>query len=475
MKPRLTLAQLGHRTVQDNIVVPPLGLMSIASWVREKGLADVTIHTQRLDNWSDDVLARQMIADSPDFVGISSTTHSLGSMQYICKALREALPDAAILAGGPHVSAVGGLASLRSVEADFAVPGEGEQAVELILRHAMNGHDYAGIPGIAWRDEADEIILNPGTVPKIGNLDTLPFLAYDLLDLPKFWSLRGMGVYLGRRYAGLSTSRGCPYDCNWCHCIHGKRFRGQSAERILAEMEALIQQYDIECFEFYDDVFNLDSGRLLDFCEGKVERGLDFHFSFPSAVRADIITNDEIDALVDCGLDFSSFALESGSPRIQEFSGKRLNIGKLVDAVEHTASKGIYTNGFAMMGHPTETEEDLQMTIDVARESRLHACQFFIVTPYPGTPLYRWAEQNVPDRLTKVQYTDSNFFQMKANLSEVPDDVLFAYQRNAYRSFYSIPSRWIRIPRDIPSKRMLMSATGAVVRRLFRPFFRRVA
>ena len=68
------------------------------------------------------------------------------------------------------------------------------------------------------------------------------------------------------------------------------------------------------------------------------------------------------------------------------------------------AKKNVYTNGFCMMGFPTETEEELQMTIDTATNSMLHTASFFTVIPFPGTQLFEWLKQNKPEKIKNLNY-----------------------------------------------------------------------
>ena len=143
-------------------------------------------------------------------------------------------------------------------------------------------------------------------------------------------------------------------------------------------------------------------------------------------------------------------ALESGSPRIQKVIGKNLDIDKYVENVNYAASRGVVANGFAMMGFPTETEEDLQKTIDITCRSKLHTVSYFTTTPFPNTEMYRLAQERFPERLRQINYNDMEYAGLAVNLSDVPDDLLFAYQRRANRRFFLNPNRLGRLIRDYP-------------------------
>jgi len=223
-----------------------------------------------------------------------------------------------------------------------------------------------------------------------------------------------------------------------------------SAERIVEEIEYLQNKYRINDFEFLDDNFNFDSKRVLDFSELVSKKGLKFKAAFPNAIRADLVTEEVAEAFYNFGTYMCSFALETGSPRLQKFTHKNLDIPKFLNAIDMMTKKKIYANGFCMMGFPTETEEELQMTIDVADGSSLHTASFFTVIPFPGTHLYDWVKQNKPEKLKDLRFTDLDFADARINLTDLPDEVLFDYQRKANKKFYTNPKRIVRLIKDYP-------------------------
>jgi anaerobic magnesium-protoporphyrin IX monomethyl ester cyclase len=452
---RLFLANIGRRTATYYLATPPMGILYLASYLRTKFELDIKLVNQRAEDLSTDQVVRRAAAFGADIVGFGCITtggHMLGDLT---RKARQALPNALILVGGPHTSAFRELV-MEGTEADAAVVGEGELAFEQIIRERFDGAgDFSRIPGLIWRDRDGQVITNPGQTPMVEDLDTLPPPAYDLIDLRKYWPLQSMTPLPKRRYISLVSSRGCPYQCMWCHNIFGKRFRAHSPERMIDEIEQGIRRWGITDVEFLDDIFNLDKKRVIEFCDLVHRRNLRFKITFPNAVRTDILDRDVVDALADTGLYFCSFALEAGSPRIQQYTGKRLNIPQFLQGVEMAVSRGIFANGFAMLGFPTETEADMQQTLDVACASKLHTVSFFTVMPFPHTRLYDEVMRLHPERLAHMNYDNVNYATAKVNCSEVPDEVLYYYQREANRRFYLSPKRILRILRDYPQPQWL--------------------
>ncbi|MCP4641430.1 MAG: B12-binding domain-containing radical SAM protein [bacterium] len=428
---------------------PPLGLLYLAAYVREKFNLEIRLVDQRLENCSIDELARQVVEFEPDILGIGSVSAAGVLIPELTEKVRSACPDTLIALGGPHASA-SKEAALTGNDADLVVVGEGELTFERIIETYLDNRDYSEIPGLVRRESEGEAVTNPGVVPFVADLDSLPMPAYDLIDVRRYWLLHSFVLVPRRKYISLMSSRGCPFLCNYCHKIFGKRFRGHSPERLVDELEYFVGKYGARDVELLDDVFNYDYDRALEVCELIGKRDLKIKMAFPNGLRTDTLDEELIDAMVDVGFYYASFALESGSPRVQKHMGKRLDIDAFLKNVEYATNHGVFGNGFAMLGFPTETEAEMRETVDVMCGSRVHTGQFFTVTPFPGSELYDEVARTMPERLEALDLSHSTFGRMKVNLSDAPDEVLFACQREANRRLYLNPNRVLRLLRDHP-------------------------
>lgn len=454
MKVRVFLANVGLRRPLYPLATPPMGLLYLAAYLRRQFDTEIRIVNQRLDNISADELARQAAAFDPHIVGLSSFTTFAFMLGEVSRKIKQVLPNALLAIGGPHVSATG-VASLEKTAADLALPGEGELGFEQIIHAWLERAGFDRIPGLFWRSADGQIIHNPGTLPLIEDLDSLPMPAYDLIDVPAYWRRQSIAPVYRRRYISLMSSRGCPYGCMWCHKIFGRRIRFHSADRMVEEMACFGRTYHVNDFEFLDDTFNFRRPRVLQFADELHRRDLKVRLAFPTAIRGDIVTQEVVDALSSAGTYLCGFSLETGAPRLQQLMNKRLDIPKFLKAVEMTARRGIYVTGFCMMGFPTETEDELQQTIDVACASRFHTASFFTVTPYPGTPLYDYVQQHTPEKLARIDYENMDLSAMNVNLTDLPDQVLYNYQRKAMRKFFMNPRRIASLIRAYPQPWML--------------------
>lgn len=250
----------------------------------------------------------------------------------------------------------------------------------------------------------------------------------------------------GRNYASLFTSRGCPYDCVYCHSIQGRRFRARSPELVLEEIRWLYEAMGVDEFHIMDDIFNFDRDRMHAICRQIIESGMKVHLSFPNGIRTDLLTEEDIDILEKAGVYKIWFAIETRSKRLQKEINKRNDFDRI---------DPIIANSFFMIGFPTETVEEMAETIDYAVDSDLDAAAFFQVIPYPGTKLWEWAIKtngHLADTFSfkPEQFHFSSGHSATTHLShrELTFLVLSAYFR-----FFTRPSRLIRLFRKTSSKK----------------------
>ncbi|HOM49181.1 MAG TPA: hypothetical protein PLQ42_06490, partial [Candidatus Hydrogenedentes bacterium] len=157
--------------------------------------------------------------------------------------------------------------------------------------------------------------------------------------------------------------------------------------------------------------------------------------------------------------------------RIQKFMGKNLNIPAFLKTAEWFDKKKVFTNGFVMLGFPTETEAEIKTTIKVATDSALHVASFFTVTPFANTALARYVEEHMPDKSFTPEMNDMEYWSAKINLTGLPDDVFFSYQRYAFQQFYLKPSRLFRLMQVYPKPYFLPFYLPLFMSRLFKELF----
>ncbi len=233
----------------------PLGLLYLAGYVRAQG------HTVAVfdGTFEEDASAfsTRLAAEKPDLVGISALL-PLREMALTLAADAKAA-DALTILGGPDPTK-DPASYLQFPQVDMVVHHEGEQTLDALLRLIDAGpltpELLAGEPGIAYRDAAGTPVVNQPR-PLIENLDELPLPARDLIDMNRY--LDTWRAENGYSSLTISTSRGCPYGCDWCQdSVHGQTFRQRSPQSVVAEMKQLKETYDIDRLRVVDDVDGIE-------------------------------------------------------------------------------------------------------------------------------------------------------------------------------------------------------------------------
>lgn len=450
---RILLAKPRFFTADQRGLVPPMGLLYLGAVLRAAG------HEVRLFDAAEDerpaypAFRAAARAFAPDVVAFSAITFEASSLLAMARAARETVPAAKVVVGGPHATSYP-LRCASHPDIDAVVIGEGERTLPELVDAFAAGRDGHDVPGTVRVDGAGALVHSPPRAP-IGDLDALPFPAWDLLDLPLYRRFSSMANVGRRPYLPLVTSRGCPWRCIYCHQVHGKTFRARSPASVLAEIDEVSRRFGIADFEVVDDVFNLDRDRAAAILEGVAARPGRTALQFPNGVRTDLLDDGMIRLMARAGTQYVAVAVESATPRLQRLIRKNLDLDKARANAVKCVDAGLYVTGFFMLGFPTETLAEARATVDFALSSPLHQAQFFVVTPFEGTPLYDACADVLRERGISLRPEDLEYFRGACNVSAMTDAELFGLQREAYRRFYAAPLRVLRILRDHPRKRAL--------------------
>jgi radical SAM superfamily enzyme YgiQ (UPF0313 family) len=167
----------------------PLGILYVAAVLREHSHEVQIFDPPHNDN----EFIKKIIDFKPDIVGFSIGTTNFGRASAVLNILKENLDKKTIYcAGGAHITAVPN-ATLKILDLDFLVVGEGEYTMLEVYNVLEKQQSLLGIKGIIYR-EGDKIIENERRDP-IQDLDNIPFPACDLLDLE--WYLLPPGLIRG--------------------------------------------------------------------------------------------------------------------------------------------------------------------------------------------------------------------------------------------------------------------------------------
>jgi len=449
---------LGKKLIFEH--TQPLGIMYIASSLTQANRShEVKIIDMIVERKVYRDIRNEIKEFQPDIVGISALTPEADAVHFLAESIKKDLANCAIIVGGPYGTSAPRRA-LRNPFVDFVVIGEGELTmVELVESISQSGYSpdcLKEIKGIAYRDDGQHIQTEPR--PYIENLDELPFPAWNMIPVEKYfssWIVSPSKTRYYKSYMSVFTSRGCPYGCIYCHNIFGKRFRPRSVENVLSEITTLYERYDLHEIHILDDTFNVNKARALEFCSRVRKSGLQVKITFPNGLRGDILDEELIDALAGAGMYSSAIGVESGSEKIQKSIEKNVNLQKLQRSIDRLYRKGIVTHGFFMVGFPGETKEDILKTIAFASNSKLTTASFHSLVPFEGTPLYHKVLAQGRDETLQRSMSHS-FKVLDVNLSATEDRAIVRLIKKAYRDFYGSPKRLWNILRMSADKMYLL-------------------
>ena len=343
-------------TMPYEMHVPPLGLMYLASSVRAAlpGI-EVRIVESSLSCPDDERFLSILREFQPDVVGLRSIAFFLEELQRVA-SLARGHSDAVLIAGGPIVKAYKRRLFEEVPALEIAVQGEGEEALVELLRGASPG----AVANVLYRD-GDRIVENAERLES-AEIDSLPFPAYDLIDIDRYQRQLSY-AYNHRRQGVLLTSRGCVYGCTYCFS-HWKGIRLRSAANIFGEIAALYDRDGIRDFYIIDDIFNVDLKRSLELFNRIQAAGLKLRMYFVNGLRADIATEKFVDRAMEAGAIWFTYAVESATEEIQNLVRKHLNLEKARRIIAYTQRQNVAVNISTMYGFPTETREMAQHTLD---------------------------------------------------------------------------------------------------------------
>ena len=306
---------------------------------------------------------------------------------------------------------------------------------ELFADHAdfiLNGEPEAAVMRLAQ----GEIPRGVTVSEQINDLDALPFPRWDLVteDRGKQFGIKWSSRPVGGGFP-LLASRGCPEFCTYCPHRILAGYRARSIANIADELERLCDQVRRPYVIFRDPLFSEQRDRCLALCDAIHARGL--ALTFEAETRLDRLDVELIDRLYDAGFRAMSFGVESLDPATLRKSGRRpIPRSHQREIIEHCRRKGIVTAAFYVLGFLQDDWGSIAATIDYAIDLGSTFAQFKILTPYPGTPMFKQLEP----LLTERDWEKYDGYTPTFDHPNLKADELRFLLGAAYKRFYMRPS-----------------------------------
>ena len=297
--------------------------------------------------------------------------------------------------------------------ATAVILGEGELTLAEVVGRVTNAAPLDDVAGIAYA--ASGTVVRTQGRPFIKALDDLPFPAWDLVDVERYRSIwrKRHGYYA----MNLATTRGCPYSCNWCaKPIYGQRYAVRSPQAVVNELAWLAREHRPDQISIVDDVFGLQPGWVEAFAEELARQEL--RIPFRCLMRADQISERVVAALAAAGCRMVWMGAESGSQRILDAMDKGVRVEQIHEAARLLHGKGIAVGLFLQFGYLSETWEDIEATLAMARDIDPEDIGVSVSYPLPGTKFYERVRAKLG---AKQNWYDSNDLAMMYRATYEPE------------------------------------------------------
>ncbi|MBW1817696.1 MAG: radical SAM protein [Deltaproteobacteria bacterium] len=436
LKPASTLA---------DYTTPYLGGIYLYNFLNRRGI------TCGLINFLDLELERfkDLLKQNPKIVALSTTfLTDIKSVKSVTRTIRQYAPDIKIVLGGPLVYNSYLLYGMKDTAYDtasceqdfyflnhapelhddidlFVVEEQGETTLHQIITTINNRGDLSTVPNLASYDRDNQLTFSERKTEDNAFEEDL----VDWREIPE--------DYLFPIFP-LRGSRGCPYKCAYCNFCHGRKFRLKDIDIAAKEVSALADTGKVKIIRFTDDNLFLTREHVEQYCKMLIRSGKGLKWT--SFIRANSITEDNVQLLKDSGCILAQIGMESGSKQILKGMNKKDSPENYEKVIELLNANGISTQLYFIVGFPGETQETIDETIQMINRfsHKGPGINHIMVFPFvlaPLSPIYlpeNRGEYHLSGYMTRWKHDTMDFSQAYAYAKE-----FFLRCKNVY-PFYGI-------------------------------------
>lgn len=371
--------------IKRGLYLLPQGLIYLSEALKRAGHSPTIIDAEQGKLQLRDIMTR-LDRNSPEVVGITTTTPSWPFVEAIIRKIREHFPEKKVIIGGPHAMFQYEKILKRRL-VDAVIIGEGEHSLVEYVSALEKNSSLDSVCGIAFAHDGS--IQYTGPSPLI-DVDTWGIPAYHLLNVEAYQKVGGVSI---------SAMRGCPYTCAFCLVpkIHDNtplnphlesEPRTKSAQTIFKEMLHLNTRYGVKEFSFIDPTFTYYKERVEELCNLLLKENLDIRWCCQT--RVDYVSLDLLNTMSRAGCVGILFGVESGSKNVLESIDKRITKQFVIDTLNLCKQTEISPTPSLIIGLPGDSVKNAQNSIKFAKELNEkfelnNYLQFNTFMPSPGS------------------------------------------------------------------------------------------
>ena len=326
-----------------------------------------------------------------------------------------------------------------SAGCDAIIYGEGETTLKEVVEALGAGsfeNEKFRINGLKFLYNNSTYVTSKRKL--LEDLNILPDPDYSFIDLNEYrneWMINH-----GYFSTNISTTRGCPFRCNWCaKPIYGQTYDSFSPERVVSQIKNLTNDYSVNHLWITDDIFGLKPGWIKEF-SGELKKH-DIRIKYKCLTRPDLLLRgDTINDLKESGCSDIWIGAESGSQKILDAMDKGTTVKQIYEASNRAKEAGINISFFIQFGYTGETREDINLTRKMIRDCLPADIGVSVSYPLPGTVFYESVKNELSE---KTNWEDSD---------DLDPMLRSAYERNFYKLLHRFVHAEYRLVKIIRSR-----------------------
>ncbi len=384
--------------------VMPMGILYVSAYMKRMNVAHVyTLNLNHHEGDERQILREHIERLGIDVLGVGGLSGEYRDLRRITLWCKSDFPNIKLILGGGIVTADPVTTMKAFPEVDFGIIGEGEITIcELIRNIETQSLTFDDICGIAYR--AGETVMVNTRRADIAELDKLPFPDYEGFDYGAYLDKNPDMSDVGKRYSQVSVigGRSCKYNCTFCFHPTGSKYRQRSLDSIFAEIDYLVEHYDISYIALREELFATDNARVEEFCR-RVEP---YRFDWSIQLRIDNINEQLVRMLQNTRCRYIFVGVESACDEVLKSMRKGITIKEVEYALQLLHDAGLNFRTGVILGDTADTYETACRTLDwFERHRATYRLYADMIIAFPGSVLYKRAIADgvIPDPVRFLQ------------------------------------------------------------------------
>lgn len=377
----------------------PIGLGYITTAIKNAGfvfdLIDIDAH-----RYSEQEVEHLIQKKKYDAVCMGCMVTGYKKVKTLSSVIKEHHPNAVIIVGNSVATSIVDTLLTRT-KVDIAVMGEGDETIVDLLTAINDSRPIEEVQGICFMKDGK--VFRTQNRSLIKDVSSLPFIDFSIFDIDIYIENSQFSVpdplpfpREKLRALPVNTARGCVSNCDFCyHVFKGNPYRYRSPESIVTEIKAMIDKYELNYIQFWDELTFFSKKHTGQFAQKILDE--DVHFYWDANCRSNLFNSEDdlqiIEKLEKAGCLTLGYSLESADPEILMAMKKNTTVEQFSYQTRLIQKTGIVTLTSLVLGYPQETPETIKKTIDCCIENKVYPSSGYLL-PQPGSHLYDYAVKN---------------------------------------------------------------------------------